>query len=437
MATDLFADGIFDIRTPILVVKIGRYPLHHGGVGAIRSLGRVGVPVYAVTEDRRTPAALSHHLRGRFVWPTTGSEPPERLLDGLTRIAGRLADRGGRAAVALPTDDEAAILLAEHAPRLEGLLTVPAVPAGLPRALAGKQTLHELCTRHGVPTPGSRLPRTRDELELAAKELTFPLVAKNADAFHRLSLPAVGSSTVLQDPAALERLAAHWTGELPRVLLQEYIPAADSEDWICHLYCGSEPDGSADLVCTGVKVRAWPARGGVTAYAYSTANPGLAELSSRLCRAVGYRGACDLDWRLDRRDGRYKLLDFNPRVGAQFRLFQTDRGIDLARALHLDLTGRRGRLGAAGYGTPVSGRAFTVETLDLPARAAARAGRRSAELPAEPQWAPPSRPSARELAWTALDDPLPALAAAIRSVPPAVHVLRRALRSARRRGRAA
>ena len=431
MATDLFADGVYDNRTPILVVKIGRYPLHHGGVGAIRSLGRVGVPVYAVTEDRGTPAALSRHLRGRFVWPTTGSEPTEQLLDGLTRIATRIADREGRAAVALPTDDEAAILLAEHAERFDGLLTAPALPPQLPRALAGKQSLHELCTTHGVPSPGSRLPRSHDELELAAKELTFPLVAKNADAFHRLSLPAVGSSTVLRDPAALGRLTAHWDGALPRVLLQEYIPAADSEDWICHLYCGSDPDGAADLVFTGVKVRAWPARGGVTAHAYSVANPGLAELSSRFCRAVGYRGACDLDWRLDRRDGRHKLLDFNPRVGAQFRLFQTDRGIDLARALHLDLTGRRDRLGAAGYGTPVDGRAFTVEILDLPARVAARAGQRSAELPTEPRWAPPRRPSARELAWTAVDDPLPALAAAVRSVPPAVHVVRRTLRRGR------
>ena len=428
MARKLFADGVYDTRTPILIVKIGCYPLHHGGVGAIRSLGRVGVPVYAVTEDRGTPAALSRHLRGRFVWPTTGAEPPEQLLDGLTRIATRIAEREGRPAVALPTDDEAAILLAEHADRLDGVLTAPLVPPELPRALAGKQSLHELCATHGVPSPGSRLPHSLDELELAAKELTFPLVAKNAEAFHRLSLPAVGSSTVLDDPAALDRLAGTWGDTLPRVLLQEYIPAADSEDWICHLYCGSDPDGAADLVFTGVKVRAWPARGGVTAYAYSVANPELAELSARFCRAIGYRGICDLDWRLDRRDGRHKLLDFNPRLGAQFRLFQTDRGIDLARSLHLDLTARHDRLGEAGYGTPVNGRAFTVEILDLPARAAARAGHRSAELPTDPRWAPPRRPSAHELAWTAADDPLPALTAAIRSVPSALQVLRRALR---------
>ena len=67
---------------------------------------------------------------------------------------------------------------------------------------------------------------------------------------------------------------------------------------------------------------------------------GWRESAARFCRAIGFSGIADLDWRLDRRDGRYKLLDFNPRVGAQFRLFETDAGIDVVRALHLDLTGR-------------------------------------------------------------------------------------------------
>ncbi|NED89875.1 ATP-grasp domain-containing protein, partial [Streptomyces sp. SID11233] len=87
----------------------GDYPLHHGGVGAIRSLGRLGVPVYAITEDRHTPAAHSRYLRRAFVWPTTGTEEPSRLVAGLLRIGARI----GRPAVLLPTDEEAAVLLAE------------------------------------------------------------------------------------------------------------------------------------------------------------------------------------------------------------------------------------------------------------------------------------------------------------------------------------
>ena len=47
--------GAFDGSVPLLIVKVGHYPLHHGGIGAIRTLAAAGVPTYAVTEDRFTP----------------------------------------------------------------------------------------------------------------------------------------------------------------------------------------------------------------------------------------------------------------------------------------------------------------------------------------------------------------------------------------------
>jgi D-aspartate ligase len=90
-----------DREVPALIVKFGDYPLHHGGVGAIRSLGRLGVPMYAITEDRYTPAAASRYLTRAFVWPTTGTEDPGRLIEGLIRIGRRI----GRPAVLVPTDE--------------------------------------------------------------------------------------------------------------------------------------------------------------------------------------------------------------------------------------------------------------------------------------------------------------------------------------------
>jgi D-aspartate ligase len=38
----------FGTSMPVVVLKVGRYALHHGGLGVIRTLGRVGVPVYGV-----------------------------------------------------------------------------------------------------------------------------------------------------------------------------------------------------------------------------------------------------------------------------------------------------------------------------------------------------------------------------------------------------
>lgn len=406
-----------DRSVAVLVVKVGRYPLHHGGVGVIRSLGRLGVPVYAITEDRFTPAAVSRYLRGRFVWPTTGREDPGELVAGLLRIGEQIGEWMGGRPIALPTDDEAAVLLAEHAPRLAERFAFPAVPAALPRLLADKFALSELCRAHGVPTPAAARPGSVDELRRAAAELGYPVVLKNAEPWSRLAAPAVASTTVVRSEAELLARAAAWTA-MPQVLVQEYLPDRDGTvDWISQPYC----DGAsvAQPVFTGVKVRSWPPRAGVTTLAFSTPNEELAEMTAGFCRSIGYRGIADLDWRFDPVDGRYQLLDFNPRVGAQFRLFQTEAGVDLARALHLDLTGRPTPAGA-----PVAGRVLRVENLDMPALWAE--WRATGHRPRH------RLPGKAELAWLAADDLLPAAVAAARSGRLAVGMLSRGLRRALR-----
>ncbi len=94
----------------------------------------------------------------------------------------------------------------------------------------------------------------------------------------------------------------------------------------------------------------------LTAVGRWTPNPQVQALAERITGELGYRGILDLDFRRCGTTGRYHLLDFNPRPGAQFRLFTDTAGLDVVRALHLDLTHR-----TLPDGTPQPGRAFVVE----------------------------------------------------------------------------
>ncbi|MEU9333336.1 ATP-grasp domain-containing protein [Streptomyces sp. NPDC048290] len=427
-----------DRDVPGLIVKFGGYPLHHGGVGAIRSLGRLGVPMYAITEDPYTPAAASRYLTRAFVWPTTGAEDPDRLVEGLLRIGRRI----GRPAVLIPTDEEAAVLIAERRADLAGPFLAPPVAPDLPRRLASKQTLHELCGEHGMASPRTVVPASYDDIAAFAEHAVFPVVAKNREAFVRRRRPAVPGTTRIMSRADLLALARDWCapdhqppgmsymsdpsesrpgvrraphdgrpadpgtrdpgpgggpggalGGDPGVVLQEYLPRESAEDWIVHGYLAA--DATPLALFTGVKVRSWPPHAGMTAHAYVVANPELADLAARFLQQIGFTGVFDLDLRFDRRDGQYKLLDFNPRMGAQFRLFESGPGVDVVRALHLDLTGR-----PVPGGAPPAGRRYVVENIDLPALLAYR--RSGYTTP----HAPP-RATGTELAWLAPDDPLP------------------------------
>lgn len=389
-----------DRSVPALVVKVGQYSWHHGGVGAIRSLGRLGIPVYAVTEDRWTPAAVSRYLRDRFVWRTTALEDPAWLIEGLLDIGRRI----GRPTVLVPTDDEIAVLIAEHADDLRGAFLFPDVEPTLPRRLASKRGLYELCIEHGVPTPWAAFPTNTDELDRVASDAAFPLVVKNLEAFERHRARAVAGTTVVRNTAELHALARPWGPEFS-VVLQDYLLRGDAEDWIVNAYC----DASATCLVqfTGVKVRSLPPHAGMTSSACALPNPTLVEMTAHFVKRVGFRGAVDLDWRYDPRDGQYKLLDFNPRVGAQFRLFETDEGIDVVRALHMDLTGCD-----VPPSNQVDGRRLIVENFDVPAMLAYRVrGYPTPQAAAEA--------NTIELAWLAKDDLRPFFVMLARFIPQA------------------
>lgn len=394
-----------DRSVPALVLKIGQYPVHSGGLGVIRTLGRLGVPVYAITEPGLTPAVASRYCTAAFVWRATGLEEPVELVAKLCEVGESI----GRPAAVIPVDDEAALLVAEHQAELSPRFLFPRVQPRLPRKLASKPGLFDLCIAHGVPAPTSVTPATFDEAGDFASTATYPVVVKNAEAWERRRRPIVPGTTVARTEPDLLALLSHRPADLlpgslrrqpgrqsPGVILQEYIPPEHAEDWIVHLYSGA--DSASQVLFTGRKIRSWPPDHGVTACAYSVANPPLAEIARRFVDQVGFVGIADLDMRLDLRDGRYKLVDFNPRAGNQFRLFESESGVDVVRAQHLDLTGR-----PIPPGRQVEGRRIIVEHADLPAQFAYR---RLDKNTTRDGSARPAHAST-EFAWLARDDPFP------------------------------
>jgi predicted ATP-grasp superfamily ATP-dependent carboligase len=242
-----------------------------------------------------------------------------------------------------------------------------------------------------VGTPVAATASSLADARELARSLGFPLVAKLASPWKAGS--GVRSTTIVQHPGELEALqraaAAAGAGEL---VLQEHLPGGPGDDWFVHGYA----DGASRCrpLFTGVKERAYPAHAGLTAFGTSRWNPHLADEMASLVSRVGYQGIFDLDLRRDPRDGRYKLLDFNPRLGAQFRIFRDVAGLDVAVAQYLDLTGQE--VPAA---EPVDGRHFVVESYDP---LCAVSYWRSGELTLR-AWAG-SLASVDEAAWFAADD---------------------------------
>ncbi|MGO9161971.1 MAG: ATP-grasp domain-containing protein [Streptosporangiaceae bacterium] len=373
-----------DVSTPAVVLKFDPNVLHHGGLGVIRSLGRMGVPVYGVHESRTAPAASSGYLRGRCFWQPDPADPAA-VVAGLRALAGRIGQR----AVLLPTDDAGAIFLAEHGGPLRGDYLFAAPPAGLPRQLAGKFSLYELCRELDIPAPQTVLPGSLAQAREFAVTAGFPLIAK-------LTTPWTGrglrSTSILTSPAELVSAYHACADAGAGLMLQELIPGGSGHDWFFHGYCDAR--AACRPAFTGIKERSYPAHAGLTSLGRSVPNPELSGQVTSLLSRLHYSGILDLDLRLDPRDGRYRLLDFNPRLGAQFRLFRDSAGVDVATAAYLDLTGQ-----PIPAGEQPDGRGFWVENYDpLGALGYWRAGELSPR-----SWLASLR-TVDEAAWFARDD---------------------------------
>ncbi|MGX1312240.1 putative ATP-grasp superfamily ATP-dependent carboligase [Streptomyces calvus] len=365
-----------DTRVPAVLLRIDRNPFHHGTLGAVRSLGRAGVEVHVVADADNSPVRRSRYVRRLHPPPRPGASDAE-ILAALREVAARV----GRPAVLVPMDDATAIAAGRLRAELTPSYLLPDVPAGLPERVADKAELAAVCASAGLPHPTTLIPDSPQRAADDALRLGLPVVAKWSRPWLLPPGSGLRSTQLVHSPRQARELYLRTAEAGSPLLLQAYLAPGADRDWFFHGY--ADRSGTVRAGGPGRKQLAWPRGAGLTAVGRWTPNPEVCALAGRLVGALGYRGVLDLDFRRSGSTGRYHLLDFNPRPGAQFRLFADSAGLDVVRALHLDLTGR-----PLPEGEPVAGRSFVVENY------APFAALRTA-------------PGGRELAWYAGDDRVP------------------------------
>lgn len=338
-----------DSSTPVVVLRSDS----HGGLNIMRSLGRLGVPVYNLDPNPWAPTFRSRYCRGRFVWDIE-HRPADESLAYMAEVRRRI----GRPCILVPTTDRTANFVADHAGTLAKSFVFPQQSPGLVRSLASKRDMFHLARRHGIPTPDAVFPASREDVLLFLERVRFPVMLKGIDGQRLWDRTGKKMFIVQSKEKLLELYDAAEDPHRPNLMLQEYIPGGDETVWMFNGYF----NGASDCLVgfTGKKLRQCPVHTGSTSLGICLRNQVVEETTRRFMRVVGYRGILDIGYRYDARDDLYKVLDVNPRIGATFRLFVGENGIDVARALYLDLTGQEVVARPA-----AEGRKWVVEDLDL------------------------------------------------------------------------
>jgi D-aspartate ligase len=381
-----------DAAAPIFVLRRSFATLQHAVLNVARSAGRLGIPVYAVQMGPGEPTMRSRYIGEGLRVPADATD--EQLLEALLRFA-----QNRPPPMLLPIDDPSAIFASDHQARLAEHFLMPPSPAGVHRQLASKRQLCGLCERLGIPAPASEFPSSEAQAAASGETFGYPVVLKRSDAWLPPNDPSAPSVQIVGSESELIDFYRRMESPVaPQVIVQEYIPGGSDSIWMFNGYFTHE----STCLCafTGQKLRQRGPHTGSTTLGVCVWNESVAGAAQLLVREVGYQGIVDMGFRYDARDGKYKLLDVNPRMGSTFRLFSGPNGLDVVRAAYLDLTGQ-----PVPDARALDGRKWVVEPYDVLAGGQIR---RQDGL-ALADWLRSLR-GVQEGAWWARDDPLPFLA---------------------------
>lgn len=379
---------IADTRTPVVVLHCGL-----GGLAVMRSLGKLGVKVVGVIDNSNAVATQSRYCTKAYYHKLTDIDAVD-LTSFLVDIARDL----DRQPILIAMSDETAIYIAENCAHLRDHFLIGQACGSLVADLANKKSMFELATRHGLPVPKTVMPTSLDDLREQQRQFTFPVMLKGAMG-NKLKRRTGKKMVVAHDPDELVALYNELQDpDEPNLMIQELIPGADDQVFIFNGYFNENSECLASF--TGRKIRQDPIHQGIASMGECCTVDEVMTLTTTFLAKVGYRGVVDIGYRKDPRDGTYKVLDINPRVGQAFRIFVAHSGMDVVRAMYLDLTNQA----IVEPVEPIEGRRWVIEDCDF---FSALDNQREGLLKLG-EWVRSFR-RVEESAWFDLRDPLPPL----------------------------
>jgi len=324
-------------KKPVGALVIGG---DYQGLGIVRSLGRHNVPV-CVIDDEVSIARFSRYATRSVAVPSLREQ--KQAADTILDLGHRLDLKGW---VIYPTRDETVAALSRYRPALAEFFRVPTPDWETVKWVWDKRNTYRLANELGLATPATWYARSPEDLPDITADPPFAVKPAIKEHFiYATKAKAWRADSHAELRERFGRAAAQVGPE--EVMIQELIPGDGRQQFA---YCAFFKEGRAIGSMVVRRRRQHPPEfGRASTYVETIDLPLLETLSERFLRAINYYGLVELEYKLDPRDGRYKLLDVNARTWGYHSL-GSGAGVDFPYLLFADQLGEtlepcRGRAG--------------------------------------------------------------------------------------------
>jgi predicted ATP-grasp superfamily ATP-dependent carboligase len=267
-------------------------------LASVRSLGKKGATVIAADETRCNPSGFSKYCRHSLVYPN-----PRRYPEGFYEWLVCTIEQYKCDAL-FPMDDDTMEIAIDNREELQKLCKLPLPPTDSYAIASDKASTAILAMESGIDCPKTVVPsESLENLHELASQLQYPLVVKP-----RKSSGSRGIR-IVHEKGRLEDTYMDIHEKYPYPIIQEYIGIGDRYD-VCLLF-----DSESKLKASFVQkeLRHFPVDMGPSTVQESIWAPELIQKSLSLMESLKWCGVVELEFMVDSRDGKAKLMEINPR----------------------------------------------------------------------------------------------------------------------------
>jgi predicted ATP-grasp superfamily ATP-dependent carboligase len=299
------------------------------GLGIVRSLGRRGVDVVVLDDER----SISRRSRYATAYVRVGELRDEEDTVRALLEAGERHRLDGW--VVFPTREETVAALSRNRERLLERFRIPTPGWEVVEWAWDKRRTYEIAAELDIPTPRTWSARSAAELDAIDGEPPYAVKPAIKEHFVYETGEKAWRADTREELAARYRAAAEVIGA-EEVIVQELIPGS-GEDQLA--YCAFVRDGvpAARMVVRRLRQHP-PLFGRASTFVETVEEPALEELAERFLARIGYYGLVELEFKRDPRDGSMKLLDVNARTWGYHSLGQR-AGVDFPYLQYADQLG--------------------------------------------------------------------------------------------------
>jgi len=307
------------------------------GLGVIRALGKNNIDIIALDKTKNTVGKYSKYT-DEFYKVTDPNIDDEKFINDLIDIGKNYSEKP----VLFPTNDSWSIAISKYKEKIEKYFLTYNPDYSVMEKIINKKKFYKIMTKENILVPQTYEVEDYEHLKKIKNKLKYPIIMKpnsRMDVNRKSKETKIYNSNRIieinkfEDFKEYKDLIDNYD-----FLIQQKIPGLSNRMFTIGVYADRNSDVRA--VFSGRKVRGFPVDIGDCFAGESLWVEELVEKSKKIIKLLGYTGIAEIEYKYNYLDGKYYLIEINPRTWSWVGI-TPEAGVNLPLIAYKDMVGEK------------------------------------------------------------------------------------------------